>query len=192
MRNTREYMALRTPMSRTRPARSEKSPASSSCRPNSFTSSAPATLNRSVMVLFIEALRFMPSRVMACRPRPTRRAGSTNTGRMTTASRVSRHSSTNMAMSVPTRVMMLATTVPSVPVKARWAPMTSLLSRLTRVPVWVRVKKASGMRCTWSNSRSLRSKIRPSPMLALSLRSTSDSSASPPAVAISTTKSRFR
>ena len=80
-------------MSRTRPARSEKSAASSSWRPNSFTSSAPATLNRSVIVLFIEALRFIPSRVMACRPRPTRRAGSTNTGRITTASKVSRHSS---------------------------------------------------------------------------------------------------
>ena len=28
------------------------------------------------------------------------------------------------------------------------APTTSLLSRLIRVPVWVRVKKASGIRCT--------------------------------------------
>ena len=192
MRNTAEYMALRTPMSRTRPARSEKSAASSSWRPNSFTSSAPATLNRSVIVLFIEALRFIPSRVMACRPRPTRRAGSTNTGRITTASKVSRHSSAAMTIRVPTSVMMLPTTVPSVPVKARWAPITSLLSRLTRVPVWVRVKKASGMRCTWSNSRSRRSKIRPSPMLELSLRATSDSSASPPAVATSTMNSTFR
>ena len=144
------------------------------------------------MVLFMEALRFMPSRVMACRPRPTRLAGSTKTGRIATASRVSRHSSTNMAMSVATRVMMLATTVPSVPVKARCAPMTSLLSRLTSVPVWVRVKNASGMRCTWSNSRSRRSRIRPSPMPELSLRPTSDSSASPAAAAISTANRTFR
>ena len=192
MRKICEYMALRTPMSRTRPARPEKSAASSSWRPNSLTSSAPATLNRSVMVLFIEALRFMPSRVMAWRPRPTRRAGSTNSGRIATASRVSRHSSTNMAISVPVRVMMLDTTVPSVPVKARWAPITSLLSRLTRVPVWVRVKKASGMRCTWSNSLSRRSKIRPSPMPELSRRASSDSSASPAAAAISTPNSTFR
>ena len=185
-------MALRIPMSRTRPARAEKSSASSSWRPKSFTSSAPATLNRSVMVLFIEALRFMPSRVMACRPRPTRRAGSTNTGRITTASRVSRHSSTNMKTSVTLRVMTLPTPAPSVPVKARWAPITSLLRRLTRVPVWVRVKKASGMRCTWSNSRSRRSKIRPSPMPELNRRSSSDSRASPVAVAINRTNSQLR
>ena len=192
IRNTCEYMALRTPMSRTRPARSEKSAASSSWRPNSFTSSAPATLKRSVMVLFIEALRFMPSRVMACSPRPTRRAGSTNTGRIATASSVSRHSSRNIVTSVATRVMMLATTVPSVPVKARWAPITSLLSRLTSVPVWVRVKNAIGMCCTWSNSRRRRSKIRPSPMPELSRRDNSDSSASPAAATTSTTNSTFR
>ena len=36
--------------------------------------------------------------------------------------------------------------------KACWAPITSLLSRLTSAPVWVRVKKASGMRWMWRNT----------------------------------------
>ena len=49
------------------------------------------------------------------------------------------------------------TTPDSVQVKARCAPITSLLSRLTRAPVWVRVKKATGMRWTWSYSRARRS-----------------------------------
>ena len=37
----------------------------------------------------------------------------------------------------------------SVEVNARWAPITSLLSRLTSAPVWVRVKNASDSRWTW-------------------------------------------
>ena len=45
--------------------------------------------------------------------------------------------------------MALLTTPDNVHVNARWAPITSLLSRLTRAPVRVRVKKATGMRCTW-------------------------------------------
>ena len=43
-------------MSRTRAARPLKERSSASGRPNSFTSSAPATLNRSVIVAFIDAL----------------------------------------------------------------------------------------------------------------------------------------
>ena len=49
-----------------------------------------------------------------------------------------------MAVSVMTRVMTLDTTVPSVPVTARWAPITSLFSRLMSAPVWVRVKNEIG------------------------------------------------
>ena len=154
---TREYIADFTPMSRTRPARSPKSTASRRCRPNSLTRRAPETLKRSVIVLFIDALRFIPSRVMSLRPAPTRRAGITKTGRIAMASRVSFHSSSSIAMSVPLSVMALPTTVPSVPVKARWAPMTSLFNRLMSVPVWVRVKKAIGIRWTWSNSFTRRS-----------------------------------
>jgi hypothetical protein len=50
-----------------------------------------------------------------------------------------------MAARVVTSTITLLTTEPSVPVTARWAPMTSLLSRLTSAPVWVRVKNAIGM-----------------------------------------------
>ncbi len=46
--------------------------------------------------------------------------------------------------------MTLLTTPERVEVNARWAPSTSLLSRLTRAPVWVRVKNCNGIRCTWS------------------------------------------
>ena len=44
------------------------------------------------------------------------------------------------------------------------APITSLFSRDTSVPVWVRVKKATGICWTWSKTRVRRSKIRPSPI----------------------------
>ena len=48
--------------------------------------------------------------------------------------------------------MTLDTTTDSVEVNACWAPMTSVLSRLTSAPVWVRVKNAIGIRCTWANT----------------------------------------
>ena len=60
--------------------------------------------------------------------------------------------------------MMLATVPDRVEVKARWAPITSLLSRETKAPVWVRVKNASDWRWTWPKTRVRRSKIKPSPM----------------------------
>ncbi len=53
----RAYMAWVTPMSRTRPAFDSKASRSWAGRPNSLTNSAPDTLKRSVMVLFICALR---------------------------------------------------------------------------------------------------------------------------------------
>ena len=53
----RAYMAWVTPMSRTRPALDSKASRSSAGRPNSLTRRAPETLKRSVMVLFIWALR---------------------------------------------------------------------------------------------------------------------------------------
>ena len=57
-----------------------------------------------------------------------------------------------MTVSVTTTAMMFETTVPRVLVTACCAPMTSLFSRDISEPVWVRVKKEIGMRCTWSNS----------------------------------------
>ena len=54
-----------------------------------------------------------------------------------------------IAMPTTTTEMALETVPDSVEVNARWAPITSLLRRETRAPVWVRVKNASDWRCTW-------------------------------------------
>ena len=101
-------------MSRTRRARRSNSATSSGARPNSFTSCAPATLNRSVIWLFISALTVIWSRAIRCSRLPTRLAGITKIGRTTSASSVSRHSSAIIAASVVTRTTMLLTTLPSV------------------------------------------------------------------------------
>ena len=146
MKKVRPYMALRTPMSATRPARSENSSRSALCRPNNFTSIAPETLSRSFMVVFMLALRSMLSRVRACNFLPTLLVGSTKMGRSATARSVSRHSSISIAMRVVASTMLLEMTCPRVPVMARWAPMTSLFIRLMSEPVWTRVKKAMGSR----------------------------------------------
>ncbi len=55
-KNTRPYMAVVMPMSRTRPAFSRNALSSASGRPNSLTSRAPETLKRSVIELVICAL----------------------------------------------------------------------------------------------------------------------------------------
>ncbi len=55
--NTVVYMACVTPMSRTRPAFSSKLWISRRGCPNRRTSSAPATLKRSVMIEVMAALR---------------------------------------------------------------------------------------------------------------------------------------
>ena len=46
----------------------------------------------------------------------------------------------------------LDSTLDSTPTMAVCAPITSPSSRLTSDPVWARVKKASGCRCTWSKT----------------------------------------
>ena len=48
--------------------------------------------------------------------------------------------------------MRLLTTEESVSVKACCAPSTSLFSREMSAPVWVRVKKASGICWMWANT----------------------------------------
>ncbi len=138
-------------MSRTRAALPENSASSRPLRPNSITSSAPATLKRSFITEFIEALRFIDSRVMAWSRLPTRFAGRRNRGRTTSATSVIRQFSKNMADSVATRPITFEVTEPSVLVSACCAPTTSLFIRLTSAPVWVWVKNASGWRWTWSN-----------------------------------------
>ena len=72
--------------------------------------------------------------------------------------------SANIVMPTTTTLIELDTVLDSVEVNARCAPMTSLLSRETSAPVWVRVKNASDIRCTWANTLVRRSKIRLSPM----------------------------
>ena len=70
-----------------------------------------------------------------------------------------------MAISTSTRLITLDSTVDRVEVNACWAPITSELSRETSLPVWVRVKKASGICTTWSKTLVRRSKISPSPIV---------------------------
>ena len=88
VKNTRPYIACLMPMSRTWPALPANAVDSSSSRPNSLTSRAPETLNRSVIVVPMPALSCMASRVIACSRRPTHRAGSRNSGVSTSAPRV--------------------------------------------------------------------------------------------------------
>jgi hypothetical protein len=73
-----------------------------------------------------------------------------NTGSSTSDSAVICHERVSITAAVSTSWMTLLTTPDSVLVNARWAPMTSLFSRLTSAPVWVREKNCTGMRCTWS------------------------------------------
>ncbi len=71
-----------------------------------------------------------------------------------------------MTPRVSATAMPLETRPERVVVKARCAPMTSLLSRETSAPVWERVKKATGMDWTWSNTARRRSRMMPSPSFA--------------------------
>ena len=104
------------------------------------------------MVLFIDALSCMLSRVRRCSFGPIRFAGMMKSGRTTSVRIVRRHSSASMNASVTITVTMFENTVPSVLVTACCAPMTSLFMRDINEPVWVRVKNDSGWCCTWSNS----------------------------------------
>ncbi len=85
MNSTPPYIAVTTPMSRTRAARLPNTPASSAGRPYSLASMAPATLNRSVMVEPISASSCIDSRVSRCSLRPISLAGKMNSGSMTSA-----------------------------------------------------------------------------------------------------------
>lgn len=76
----------------------------------------------------------------------------------------------SITASVSSSVTTFETTPESVLLKARCAPITSLLSRLTRAPVRVRVKKATGIFCTWSKTAVRRSRMRLSPSVADSQR----------------------
>ena len=100
------------------------------------------------MVWPMSAFSCIASRVILASRRPSSWAGTTNSGSMISATRVICQDSASMAMSTTTRVTTLDTTDDSVEVKACCAPITSLFSRVTSEPVWVRVKNAIGIRCT--------------------------------------------
>ena len=81
---------------------------------------------------------------------PIRRAGRRKTGKSNNAPTVICHDSANIAINASSRVTVLLMMPAKVSLNVRCAPMTSLLRRLTRAPVRVRLKNAIGMVCTWS------------------------------------------
>ncbi len=161
---TRVSNAIRTPTSRTTPAFDAKCTSSSSRRPKSLSSIAPPTLNRSVMALPRSALPFICSRVNPASCAPTQREVTSRIGKSSRHSNVTCQLRVNMVAPTTSTEIRLATVFDSVEVKARCAPITSLFSRLTSAPVWVRVKNASDCRCTWAKTLVRRSKISPSPI----------------------------
>ena len=155
---------IRMPRSRTTPAFSAYRASSSSRRPNSLSSSAPPTLNRSVIMLPRSALPFICARVSPLIWRPTQREATSSSGNRARQARVICQDSANIATPTTTTEIRFDTVLDRVEVNARWAPITSLLSRETSAPVWVRVKNASDIRWTCPNTRVRRSKIRFSPI----------------------------
>ena len=88
------------------------------------------------------------------------------------------HERNSIAAIVIVTLMMLPTTDESVSVNACWASSTSLFNRLTRAPVWVRVKNAIGMRWKCAKTEVRISKMSPSPTRAEIQRCQSESPAS--------------
>ncbi len=150
--NTVCTIAVRTPMSATRSARAPNSADSRSGRANSFTRVAPGAEKRSVIWVLIAELWLAASSSIRASRRPIRRAGSTKIGSSTSASTVISQEIRSITASVRASATRLPTTPDRVSEKARWAPMTSLFSRLTRAPVRVRVKNAIGIFWTWSKT----------------------------------------
>ncbi len=187
--NTHCTIAERTPMSRTRRARTANAADSWAGRPNSFTSVAPGAEKRSVICVLITALWLAASRSSRASRLPIRRAGTTNSGSNSSASTVICQEILIITARVSRSATMLLTTPESVLLKARCAPMTSLFNRLTSAPVRVRVKNAMGIRCTWSNTAVRRSRIRPSPIVADSHLDTSPRPASATAMTAMSTAS---
>ena len=145
VKKIRLAIAIRTPMSRTRPARDEKPADSSVGRPKSFTSNAPEILKRSVIWDAMSAFNCICSRVIDCKVRPMYRAGIRKTGSSTNDATVICHDRAIIAVTTNNKVMKLPITPDSVEVKACCAPITSLFNLETRAPVCVLVKKATGI-----------------------------------------------
>ena len=151
-KKTRWNVACLIPMSRTPAARSSNAARSSAGRPKSLTSIAPETLNRSCIIVFISALRFMPWR----KRRPSRGAntlaGTRKIGTSSSATKVICHERIAIVASTSRTMTALPTTLLRRSVKACWAPMMSLFSRLMSAPVWVREKNAMGIAWTWAKT----------------------------------------
>ena len=140
---------IRMPRSRTVAALPANSASSSARLPKSLSSIAPPTLKRSVITLPMSALPSICSRVSPASLVLTRREVTNSRGNSSRHNRVTCQLSASIAMPTTTTEMALETVPDSVEVNARWAPITSLLRRETRAPVWVRVKNARDWRCTW-------------------------------------------
>ena len=140
------------PRSRTVAALWANRTSSSARRPKSFSSIAPPTLNRSVITLPMAALPSICCRVSPASLPLTTREVMNSSGNSNRHRSVTCQLSAIIAMPTTTTEMTLETVLDRVEVNARWAPITSLLSRETRAPVWVRVKKASDCRCTWAKT----------------------------------------
>ena len=123
----------------------------------------------------VEALGHRVAQRRRCRPSargsgrraapPTQRAARTRTGNSTRQSSVTcQRQREHGGADDDDGDRCCDTVLDSVEVNARCAPITSLLSRLTSAPVWVRVKNASDRRWTWAKTAGRRSRIRPSPM----------------------------
>ena len=130
-------------------ARSENVRDSAAGRPNSLTSKAPETPKRSVIVEDRSALIAMRRRDSAARWWARRRSRSTKPGITTSDSSVTFHDRVSMAASVNTSVKRSDVPLAAVPTVC-CAPRTSFDSRDMSEPVCVRVKKAIGIRWTWS------------------------------------------
>ena len=115
-------IAVRTPMSRTRPARISNSRDSVAGLPNSLTNVAPGAEKRSVIWVFIVAFWMAASRDSRAMVRPIQRAGSRNSGISSSDSRVTCQEILSMTTSVSVRVTMLVMMPENVSEKARCAP----------------------------------------------------------------------
>lgn len=108
----------------------------------------PLTDSDSVTVAAIVAICFCRWRVIFLRSRPTRRLIHTNTGSRSSETTVSRQSSASIATTVAMTAVRLETSEVAVEVTVACMPPMSLAIRDWTSPVRVRVKNASGMRCS--------------------------------------------
>ena len=141
-------MAIRIPMWRTESAFSENILDSRCGVPNIFIKSAPDTLKRSAIWVLMAELKSACCRVNDCNLLPIQRAGTMNNGNNNSEASVICHDKTNIVPATTTRLITFPTTPPSVEVKARCAPITSLFSLEIRAPVCARVKNAIDCNCT--------------------------------------------